>query len=167
MNSQPIPANGAIFVEDDVWVDGNVDGRVTVAVGRFPVQQPYKKIYVNNSLLYAARASDDVVGLMAQGDIVVPYEVPNTMEINAGMLSQFGRIHRPYYYDDLKTTLTIFGSQISYEGGGWKYVNGFGNVISGFVNTNHLYDGNLRFYPPPGFPVSGTYELLSWEEVES
>ncbi|MBI5728491.1 MAG: hypothetical protein HY984_01925 [Candidatus Magasanikbacteria bacterium] len=166
VRNQALPANGALFVEDDVWVEGTVDGRVTVGSGRLPVQQPYKKIYIANNLLYAAKASDDVVGLMAQGDIVVPYEAPDVMEIDAGILAQFGKIYRPYYYDSLKDTLTVFGSQIGYDSGGWKYVNGWGHVVSGFVNTDHRYDGNLKFFPPPSFPVSGTYELLSWEEIE-
>lgn len=161
-----IPANGAIFVEDDVWIDGTVDGRVTVGVGRFPVQQPYKKALIPGNLTYAARGSDDVVGIIAQGDIVVPFNVPNDMEINAAALSQFGTIHRPYYWDSTKNSLVFFGSQISYEGGGWKYVNGFGNVISGFINTYHVFDGNLRYLPPPGFPVANTYDLISWEEIE-
>lgn len=160
-----IPANGAIFVEDNVWIEGTVNGRVSIGVGKFPVQEPYKRIFISNNLTYAAKASDDVIGLLAQGDIVVPYEAPDVMEIDAALLSQFDKIYRPFYYENMKDTLTIFGSQISYDGGGWKYVNGWGNVISGFVNTNHSYDANLRFYPPPGFPVGTTYELISWEEV--
>jgi len=44
----------------------------------------------------------------------------------------------------------------------------YGNpVYSGFVNTNYIYDGNLRYLPPPGFPVEPTYEIISWEEVET
>lgn len=164
-SNNPIPANGAIFSEDDTWVEGTVNGRVSVGVGRFPVQEPYKKLYINNNLFYAAKSSDDVIGLLCQGDIIVPFEVPNNMEINAAMLAQFGKIIRPFYDGNLKDSLVVFGSQISYAGGGWKWVNGWGNVISGFVNTNHSYDGNLKYYPPPGFPVGSVYELISWEEL--
>jgi len=160
-----IPDNGAVFIEDNVWVEGVVDGRVSIGVGSFPVQEPYDEIFISDDLTYAVKASDDVIGLLSQGDIIVPYEVPDVMEIDAALLSQFNSIYRPYYYDDIKDTLTVFGSQISYEGGGWKYVSGWGHVVSGFVNTNHIYDGNLRYYPPPGFPVGTTYELISWEEL--
>lgn len=171
VNSYDIPDNGAVFVEDDVWIEGTVDGRVTIGVGRFPVQGNYKTAFINNNLLYAEKSSDDVVGIISQGNIIVPYEAPATMEINAAAISQFGSIYMPYYDPNenpngLRDTLTFFGSQISYAGGGWKYVNGWGNVISGFVYTNHLYDGNLKYYPPPGFPVGSTYELISWEEIE-
>ena len=166
VSSQPIPANGAIFVEDHVWVDGTVDGRVSLGVGRFPVQEPYADIYVTGNLLYNERSADDVTGLIAQGNIVIPYEVPDVMTIEAALLSQFGTIHRPYYWNNVKTSLTIFGSQIYYLQGGMKWTNQYGNVVSGFTNTNYLYDGNLRYYPPPGFPVGDTYDLISWEEVE-
>ncbi|PIT86540.1 MAG: hypothetical protein COU33_02560, partial [Candidatus Magasanikbacteria bacterium CG10_big_fil_rev_8_21_14_0_10_43_6] len=144
-----IPENGAVFIEDNTWVEGQVDGRVTVGVGRFPVQAPYETIYIQGNLTYAERSSDDVTGLLAQGDIIVPHDVPDTMTIDAALLSQFGVISRPYYDSDLKTLANVFGSQISYAGGGWKWTNGWGNVISGFVNTNHTYDANLSYYPPP------------------
>jgi len=163
-SNNALPANGALFVEDDVWVEGVVDGRVTVGAGI--VQRPYYQIYINGNLTYAARGADDVIGLINQGDIIVPYEVPDTMTIEAALLSQFGTIYRPFYDSNTKSSLTIFGSQIYYEQGGMKYVNGFGNIISGFINTNYLYDGNLRYFPPSGFPVGNTYELISWEEAE-
>ncbi len=166
VGTENIPENGAIFSEDNVWVEGTMNGRVVVGVGKIPVQEPYKKIFVSGNLLYAAKSADDVIGLIAQGDILTPYEVPDDMEIDAAMLSQFGMIGRPFYDSNEKNSLLVFGSQISYVSGGWKYNNGWGNVISGFVNTNHTYDGNLKYYPPPGFPVGSVYELISWEEVK-
>lgn len=165
-SANPIPSNGAIFVEDDVWVDGVVDGRVSIGVGAFPVQAPYHKIYINGNISYAVRGGDDVLGLLAQGDITIPYEVPDTMNIDAALLSQYGAIIRPYYDSNVKTELTIFGSQISYQSGGIRWVNGFGNTVSGFDEANYIFDGNLRFNPPPSFPVGNTYELISWEELE-
>lgn len=165
VETRTIPANGAIFAEDNVWVEGIVDGRVSIGVGKFPVQEPYYRIIVNNNLLYKEKSSDDVIGLLSQGDIVVPYETPNNMEIDAAMLAQFSKIYRPYYDSNVKNSLTIFGSQISYAGGAWKYVNGWGHVISGYENTVHSYDANLRYFPPPGFPVGSVYDLISWEEL--
>ena len=88
------------------------------------------------------------------------------MVLQGAFLSQFKKIKRPYYYDDIRNSLTVMGSQISYESGGWKYVNGWGNVVSGFLNTSYVFDNNLTYYPPPGFPVGNTYELISWEELE-
>jgi len=163
-SNMAIPANGAIFVEDHVWVGGTVNGRVTVAAGRLPEQaSAYRRIYITNNLLYSEKSSDDVIGLIAQSHIIIPKNVPTDMEIDAAALSQYGQIVRPYYAGNTRNSLTFFGSQISYSGGGMKWGN---PVVSGFVNTNYVYDGNLRYYPPPGFPVEPTYELISWEEIE-
>lgn len=161
-----LPENGVIFVEDHVWVEGVVDGYVTIAAARFPVQPSnYRNIYIPGNLTYKETASDDSLGLMTQGDIVVPHNVPEDMTIQAALLSQYGSLYRPYYDDDERDSLTVFGSQISYNGVAWKYVNGWGNVISGFVDTTHTYDANLTYYPPPGFPSGNTYSVVSWEEL--
>ena len=162
-----MPANGALFVEDNVWVDGIVDGRVTIGASNFQGAAD-RDIIISGNLMYETQAGDDVLGLIAERDIVVPKNVPNTMTINAAAIAQNGRIFRPYYSgtNAVRTNLVFSGAQIAFNGGGWKWVNGSGVVVSGFVNTNHSYDGNLRFYPPPGFPTSGVYELLSWEEAE-
>ena len=85
-----MPANGAIFSEDHVWTEGTVNGRVTIGAGRFPVQQStYRRIQIVGNILYNEKSSDDVLGLIAQGDIIVPRDVPNEMEIDAAALSQF------------------------------------------------------------------------------
>lgn len=166
-----LPANGVMFIEDNVWLEGTVDGRITIGVGNFPVPSSPKKVFISNNLLQKQKSNDDVIGIIAQGDIIVPYEAPSTLEINAAALTQYAKIFTPYYNPSqhaaaLKNSLTFFGSQISYAGGGWKYINGSNQIISGYYYTNHVYDGNLKYYPPPGFPVGSTYELISWEEVK-
>lgn len=165
-----IPDNGFMFFEDDVWVEGTVDKRVVVAAGRFPVlPETYQEIYVSDDITYNLAGTDNVLGLIAQGDIIIPYNVPDDLRIDAALLSQFGSISRPsyhpFYSSAVRNSLTIFGSQAFYTQSGMKYVSG-GNVISGFVNTQYIYDGNLLYYPPPGFPVEPTYTLISWEELK-
>ena len=165
LGTYTIPDNGAIFVEDDVWVEGVVNGHVTVGAGRFPVlESTYQEIYPVGNITLNEKESDDVLGLIAQGDIVYPRNTPDDMTLEAALLSQFKEIYRPYYQNSIKNSLTIFGSQISYAGGGVKWGN---PVVSGFINTSYIYDGNLRYLVPPGFPVEPTYELISWEEIET
>lgn len=159
------PNNGVLFIEDDVWVEGTVNGHISIGAGRFPVlESTYQEIYPAGNIFLNEKESDDALGLLAQGNIIYPRNVPNDMTIEAAMLSQFERIYRPPYYQHTRNSLTIFGSQISYDGGGVKYGN---PVYTGFVNTNYVYDGNLRYLPPPGFPVEPTYEVISWEEIET
>ncbi|HYE59862.1 MAG TPA: pilus assembly PilX N-terminal domain-containing protein [Candidatus Kapabacteria bacterium] len=161
-----IPANGAIFVEDDVWVEGVVDGKVTIGAGRFPVQQQtYQEIYIPNHLTYSGSGQDDVIGLVAQGDIIVPYEAPDTLVIQGALLSQFGRVFRPYYDGNIKSHITVIGSQMSFGTSTWRHYDGHGHTISGYDASVQTYDSNLRTNPPPHFPVNGRYDVISWEEL--
>ncbi len=160
-----MPENGVIFISDDVWVEGVVEGRVTLAVADFPLEEPYYRVYIPGDLTDADSEDDDVFGVMAQGEILVPYESPSDMTIEAVLLSQFSQIGTPFYDDLLKNSLTFIGSQISFESGSWNHVNGWGHVVSGFVNTTHTFDSDLEFFYPPGFPTQTTYEIINWEEI--
>ena len=41
-----------------------------------------------------------------------------------------------------------FWATNSYEGGGWKYTNNtaYGHVVTGYENTYHSYDVNLKIF---------------------
>lgn len=169
LGNNPIPDNGFMFFEDDIWVQGTIDRRLVIGAGRFPVlPETYQEIYISGNITYAQAGTTNVLGLIAQGNIFIPYNVPNDMHIDAALLSQFGSISRPgyysYYSQAVKDQLTIFGSQAFYTQSGMKYVSG-NSVVSGFEDTQYIYDGNLLYYPPPGFPVEPTYTLISWEEL--
>jgi hypothetical protein len=154
-----LPANGFIFVDDNVWVDGVVHGRVTVgtSVG--------KSIIINGNITYFAKNGTDVIGLMAEQNILVPHNSPDNLEVDAALLAKSGAAKRYYYPGDKKNSLLIYGSVITYKTWTWSWVSGGGVVISGYVSTNATYDANLTYGPPPGFPVGSEYNLLSWEVV--
>jgi hypothetical protein len=40
-----------------------------------------------------------------------------------------------------------------------------GYYISGIETTSTDYDYNLLYAPPPSYPVTGSYNILSWREV--
>ncbi|PIT87042.1 MAG: hypothetical protein COU31_05140 [Candidatus Magasanikbacteria bacterium CG10_big_fil_rev_8_21_14_0_10_40_10] len=155
-----IPANGYIYVEDTVWVDGTVKGRATIgtSVG--------KSIIINGNILYDSKDGTNVLGLIAKQDILIPKESPNELEINAAVLAQNGSAQRYYYSGDMKDEITTYGSVITNGIWTWSWVTGGGSVVSGYRYTNSTYDANLTYNPPPGFPVGNEYNLLSWEEVE-
>jgi len=157
--SYDMPANGFIFVEDDVWVDGVVKGRATVGTAEG------KSIIINGNLVYETKNDGNVLGLIAEQNILVPHDSPNVLEINAAVLAQNGAAKRYYYPGDTKDQLTIYGSVISAGIWTWSWVSGGGAIVSGYENTNATYDVNLTYGPPGGFPVGSEYNLLSWEEV--
>ncbi len=155
-----MPTNGFIFVEDNVWVDGIVKGRATVgtAVG--------KSIIINGNLTYLAKDGTNVLGLIAEQNILIPHDSLNTLEVDAALLAQNGSAKRYYYPGNTKTSLTIYGSVISSGLWTWSWVSGGGSVVSGYKNTISTYDANLTYGPPVGFPVGSRYNLISWEEAQ-
>ncbi|OGH88019.1 MAG: hypothetical protein A3J93_02505 [Candidatus Magasanikbacteria bacterium RIFOXYC2_FULL_42_28] len=155
-----MPTNGYIYVEDMVWVDGIVNGRATVGTA------DDKSIVINNNLTYLAKDGTNVLGLIAEKNILLPYIAPNYLEVDAAMLAQTGAAKRYFYMGNKRESLTIYGSIISNDLWTWSYVSGGGSVVSGYKNTYATYDANLTLNPPPGFPVGSEYFLVSWEEIE-
>lgn len=162
------PANGIIFVEDDVWVDGQIQtARLTIAAGRFPDSVNNRPaIIVNSDLLYTYYDGRDVLSLIAQGNVNVGLRSENDLRIDAALVSQNGRVGRHYYGSACGTgyvrdSLTLFGMIASNERYGFAYTDG-----TGYDVREIIYDANLLYGPPPSFPLtSDQYEILSWEEV--
>jgi len=171
-----MPNNGLIFIEDDVWVEGTVNGKVTLAAGRFP-ENPnhYARIRINNNVQYVARDGNHNLGLIAQGDVLVPAYAPNDLTIDATLLSQNGHVYTREYLNDawccfngtycnVRNNIEVYGGIITNLFWTWTWVNSNGVVCGGYRNTNTVYNNNLTFSPPPSFPTSENFEVLSWKE---
>ncbi len=159
-----MPANGVIYVEDKTWIEGTVKGRATVAAAQLPFNPATAPtIYIPNNILYAAKDGTNVLGLIAQKDIVVTYHAPNNIEIDAALISQNGGAQFFYYSSNIKNNITIFGTIMTFSQWTWTWVSGASTVVSGYINTFNNYDSNLLYGAPPSFPVSSSdYQLLSW-----
>ena len=165
--TKSIPANGIIYVEDKVWVEGVVKGRVMVVAAQLPYNSSTAPdIYIPNNITYAAKDGTNTLGLLSQSDIIVTYGAPNNLEIDAAMIAQNGSAQFYYYGGDagsIKNAITVFGSIMTYGQWTWTWVNGSGGDVGGYATTNDIYDSNLLYYPPPGFPLSSAgYQQVSW-----
>jgi hypothetical protein len=154
-----VPTSGYIYVDDNVWVDGTVNGRATIgtSVGN--------SIIINGNILYLAKDGNHVLGLIGEQNILVPYNSPNNLEIDAAVLAQNGAAQRYSYPGNKRNSITIYGSIITNGVWTWTWFSG-GSYQSGYKYTYSTYDANLTYGPPPGFPVGSEYNLISWEEVE-
>jgi len=155
-----MPSDGFIFIDDNVWVDGTVKGRAVIGTSAG------KNILINGSILYLAKDGSCVLGLIADQNVLIPHNSPDSLEIDAAVLAQNGAAKRYYYPGDMKSNLLIFGSVISNQIWTWSWVSQGGAIVSGYRNTNSTYDSNLTYGPPPGFPVGSQYNLISWAEVK-
>jgi len=175
-----IPATcGIIFVGDDLWIDGVVNGRVTVVAAKLPDSGSNPKIIINGNLTYETKDDTNSLGLISQSDILIPLNTaPDNLEINGALLAQKGHVMRRHYLDSgwrrvpaslegyvIRNSLSLYGAIMTNMVWTWSWVNTTGAVISGYENTQMTYDPNLNYNPPPGFPTTGEYQFLQWEET--
>lgn len=164
-SNRAYPPNGIIFVADNAWVWGTIGSRVTVASGRLPdTQATNTNIFLQNDINYTAHDGTVALGLISQSDLVVNSNSEDDLNIDAYLLSQKGKVFRPYYPSNVKTKITIYGGIGSYSWWTWSWVNGSNQVISGYQNTVQTYDNHLALNPPPSFPTTGSFAILSWKE---
>jgi hypothetical protein len=168
-----IPSNGIVFVEDNAWVDGQINGsHITIVAAKLPDPgagyEP--NITINSNLLYTNTNGSDTIGLIAQGNVNVGYGSSNTLTIDGALVAQNGRVGRYYYVSNcgssyLLSTLNLFGMIATNQRYGFAWSSG-STVVSGYQNRNLTYDANLLYGPPPSFPLTSSfYTTLSWQEI--
>lgn len=196
-----LPPNGIIFASDDVWVDGQINNsRVTIVAAKDPLASGRANIYLTHNLTYTNYDGRDVVGLIAQNDILASYFSDDTLEVDAAMIAQNGRVGRPFFGSTFtsstsdanfqivpvgetnpdgtsscqqyrkRTTLTLDGSMATNQRYGFAWIGsnlfscGTDHNDSGYCDRNLLFDTNLIYSPPPLFPTSGQYSVISFTE---
>lgn len=165
LGNYPIPANGQIFFEDDIWVEGTVNGRATIVAARLPDNASKRKtIHINNNINYLARDGNHILGLVAQKHIKVPRHAPTDLNIDAILLAQNGHVYRSNYDTPRVTNnITVYGGILSNKEWSWTWVSGI-TVTDGYTNTASIYDPQATYAPPPSFPTTSEYVFISWEE---
>jgi hypothetical protein len=163
------PANGLMFFEDNLWIEGNVTtARLTIAAARFPDAQGNRRdIIITNDITYGAKDGSAVLGLIAQNSVNVGLSSDTDLEVDAALVAQNGRVGRHYYSSSCGTgytrnSITTYGSIVSKGRYGFAWTDG-----TGYETRNMVYDPHLLYAPPPEFPLTtDQYEVLSWEEVD-
>jgi len=162
----PIPANGLIYIEDDVWVEGTINGKATLVAAKLPYNPAeYKSIIIENSINYLARDGNHILGLIAQKNIKVPEHSPDFLTIDAMMLAQNGHVYRSHYEPvSIKTNIEIYGGITTNQRWAWSWMNSSGVTTDGYQNITSIYDSFAASSPPPEYPNTGVYIFISWEE---
>ncbi len=175
-NQYDVPANGIIFVKDNVWIDATPHinaTRVTLLAFKEPFDTGNANIIINGGTSYKNTDASSVLGFIAQHDLLLGLNSADDLEIDAAMIARDGKIGRenyPSYCSGYqKSSLKIFGSMAilgtnNGDSYGFSYYNDSGNFVSGYRNIELKYDGNLRLYPPPHFATIEDYRFLSWRE---
>lgn len=163
----PLPSLGIIFVEDNVWVSGELTSRITLASANLTGTGSDTSIIIHNNITYKEKNGTAALGLIAQKDVLLPKRAPDRLEIDATLLAQKGHVYYYYYTGNLKTQIELYGGIITNTVWTWSWVSGTGgSVVSGYQKTETTYDSYLTFAPPPYFPTRDEYEMISWREVK-
>ena len=108
------------------------------------------------------------IGYVPQNDIYFVRNLPNDFKVDAALMAQKGKIIRHGYLSwcggtsqAVKNSLTINGSVISFYKSYWNFGSG---PSSGFITRTITYNSDLLYNPPPYFPVTGDFEIISWRE---
>ncbi|TSC62885.1 MAG: Uncharacterized protein G01um101448_574 [Parcubacteria group bacterium Gr01-1014_48] len=174
----PIPANcGLIFVEDDVWLEGVVKGKITVASANTTDASVDTTVVLNNNITYTTSGGPDGLLVVAEKSIVIPLVSPNDMQLNGIFIAQKGYYGRSLYLDNgskkvpaayssyvKRNSLTTNGTIVSAGRVGEKWNCG-GVYCSGYNTRTNSYDRKLVNDPPPLTPYSSTqYEFTEWRQ---
>lgn len=169
LGNKPFPANGLIFAEDNVWVEGTLDGaRLTIAAAKFPdTASQRKSITINTDVLYVHKDGSEALALIAQNNINIGMASDTDIEIDAALVAQNGRVGRYYYNSscfpyNTRSSVTLFGMIATNKRYGFAFTNG-----SGYTTRTIIYDASLLYSPPPNFPLAAdNYQIISWDELE-
>ncbi|MDP3962295.1 MAG: hypothetical protein Q8Q03_00280, partial [bacterium] len=160
LGNYPFPADGAIFLEDNVWVNGQIDtARLTIGSSR--------DIIVDNDLIYSNYDGQDAIGLIARRNVNIGLDSEDDLRIDGALVAQDGRVGRYYYSNKCiagysRATITLYGMIATYDRYNFSYDDG-----TGYQERFISYDPNLSFNPPPFFPsVSDQYVTVSWDEIK-
>ena len=159
------PASGVVFFLDNLWVEGKIYNQKVTIVAADPEagQGNQKKIYIPNNIKYTNYDGTDKIGLITQTDILVTKDAPTDLEIDAAMIARNGEI-KIDDYGQIKNRIKVYGSMAHNGGILWTYGTLGGGISSGYRNTETTIDQNNVLNPPPDFPTTGSYSVLSWRE---
>ena len=166
VRNQTPPPNGVLFSPETVWISGtSFPGRITIVAAKLPDNSATRKsINIIGNLTYSAHDGTAAIGLIAQQDIFLPQYVPNTVNVDAALLAQYGSVGYDTANGGLKNSFTLYGAAAqSLNNYGFK-TTGCGGYCTGFPTTAYNFDSNLIYAPPPQFPTTGNYSVLNWRE---
>lgn len=158
-----IAPNGVISSTADFSLKGTFTGELTIySTG---------DIWIEDDLVYADDplsnpASTDLLGLVAQNDIIISDNAANNSDchIQSSMIALTGSL-RAENYDTRPTsgTLNITGSIVQNARGAVSTFNWGGSLRSGFYKK-YQFDDRLSSTSPPHYPFLRTLSLAGWWE---
>ena len=155
--------NGAIYVDGDATVSGEVRGSITLAAR--------SDIFIEDDITYATASTPnhsdvgfnpdsitDALGLIARNNVEITKR--SDINIHASIFATGGGFGAAARYENLgEPSINLFGGITQYRRG---VVGQLSNPPRGF-SKNYRYDDQLLTRPPSQFPYS-TYTVSGWRQ---
>ncbi len=98
IGNYPLPSScGLIFVEDNLWVEGEVKGKATIVSADLINPSRDTDVVLNWNLTYTQKDGSDGILAIGERNVLIPLYSPDTMEIDGIFLAQKGRFSRNFY----------------------------------------------------------------------
>jgi hypothetical protein len=160
------PSCSAIFVEDNIWPEGIVKGKTTLASANLINPNLDTDVILQGSIDYSILDGSDGLLLIGERNILIGPNSPDQMKLRGIFVAQKGRFSRNHYPNNIRNSLNIFGSIISNGRVGTQWTSG-SQIVSGYRNRESYFDSNL-IYDAPVFTPSlvSDFKLIQWEEIK-
>jgi hypothetical protein len=159
------PSCSLIFFEDNLWPEGVVKGKVTVASANLINPNLDTDVVLPGNIDYTVKDGSDGLALIGERNVLIGPQSPNQMEIRGVFIAQKGRFSRNHYPNNIREKLEIYGSIISNGRVGTQWISG-SQIVSGYLKRESYFDSNLVYDPPTFIPyISPDYKIVNWEEL--
>ncbi len=165
-NTYTIPsACSVIFIEDNIWPEGEIKGKVTLASANLINPNIDTDVVLLGNIDYTTLDGSDGFALIAERNILIGPQSPNQMELRGIFTAQKGRFGRNHYPNNFREKLEIYGSVISNGRVGTQWTSG-GTIVSGYTKRESYFDATLIYNPPSFVPyIDPEFKLINWSEI--
>jgi len=160
------PNCSLIFIEDNLWPEGEIKGKVTVVSANLLNPNLDTNVVLPANLDYTTFDGSDGLALIGAKNVLIGPQSPNIMKLQGIFVAQKGYFGRNFYLRNIREKLEIYGSIISNGRVGTKWVSG-DQVLSGYLTRESYFDANLVYNPPAFVPyIDPDFKIINWQELK-
>jgi hypothetical protein len=163
--------NGVIFAPDaTLRIKGTVKGKYSIGASGNMANQG--SIILDGDIVYNSNPmtnpnSTDMLGIVAENDVVIANNSENNKSINifASIYCENGGFNAEDYDSrPVSGNINLYGGIIhKTRGAVGTFDTKSGNILHGFAKK-YKYDDRFLLASPPSFPGTGMFEIVSWYE---
>ena len=185
-NTYTIPSDcPLIYVQDKVWLEGDVASKVTIAAADVTSGSINPDIILTRDINYTSASTSGLLAV-AENNVLLGLDASNNLDLNGIFVAQNGRFGRNHYCENcreqpywwspyrglpssldpyvFRNSLDMNGTIVSNGRVGTQWTSG-GSAVSGFLNRTNTYDRNLVLDPPPLIPRTSDVSVVSdWRD---